>query len=306
MSWRLHLSNQAIRQLHILPGKTQLLATWTQRNRVFYFDLESGIPMGERIVDAVSVLDRKDARWQEFVSSLVAPNKAVLPLVPTHFGYLHLSGDGRLHLYDCGNAKLTLVMPEKEMTLNAYPADRFMDVKLDRFLGLVGALDTQGKLHLYQQDQPVGVFDLSLRLRADLPTQLAIPQGGSAVYVTDGQQIVVVSPEGQVRQRFLAHYSIGQMVCSPNGRLLLTCDYETNVLRAYNSADLLGTHQRHAVDLVAHATQVQLIADLPPVKAAVGVLAMNNQGVVTFAMNGVICTTSLAEMDILPKPQKLI
>ncbi|MBZ0296867.1 MAG: hypothetical protein K8L99_30175 [Anaerolineae bacterium] len=302
----MHLTNQAIHQLQILPGKTQLLAAWTLRNRVFYFDLESGVPMGERTIDEVSVPDRKDARWQEFINSLVAPNKAVLPLVSTHFGNLHLSGDGRIRVYDCGKGELTLVAQEKETKLHAYPANRFIRVSLDRFLGLVGALDEQGKLHLYQQDQPVGAFDINLRLRADLPAQLAIPQGGGAIYVTDGQQIVVVSPEGQVRQRFLAHYSIGQMVCSPNGRLLLTCDYETNVLRVYNSSDLLGTRQRHAVDLLARATQVQLIADLPPVKAAVGALAMNNQGVVTFAMSGVICVTDLSEMDVLPKPQKLI
>src|SRR3982751_265804 len=80
MPWRVHLTNQAIQNLHILPGKQTLLAAWTQRDRATYFDLETGIELGEHQHKAVS---RQSDKWAEFIASLVAPNGAYLPFVRT-------------------------------------------------------------------------------------------------------------------------------------------------------------------------------------------------------------------------------
>lgn len=306
MSWRVHLTNQAIPRLAILAGKSTLVAAWTQRNRIAYLDLETGVPMGERTLEDAATDSRQDVRWQEFVSGLTAPNSAVLPQVATRLGELYLTGDGGIQLYHAGGAKLILVTGGKETMLDTGTASRLLAVGMDRFLGLLAVLDEQGRLHLFQQDQSVGVFDPGLHLHDDLPCRVAIPQGGAVLYVSDGQQIVALGADGQVRRRFLTHYGIGHLICSPNGRFLATCDIDTNVLRLYTTPELLATHQRHAVDLMIRATQVQLIADLPPLKAGVSALAMNNQGVLVFAMSGVICMSDLTAMDVLPRPQKLV
>lgn len=300
MGWRLHLTNQAIHRLHILPGKKLLLAVWLQRNRLFYFDLESGAQIGERTLRDVQAESRQDARWTEYVAGLVAPNKAMLPFVTTSQGDLYLSNDGSFQLYHPGGAELVLARGDKEYTLKGGDAARFTVIALDRYLGLIGALDERGCLHLYQQENPVGVFDLRLQPHPENAPGLAITQGGGAIYATDGQQLVLVDADGQVKKRLMTHYTIGRLACSPNGRLVVTCDVETNVLRGYDGNSLSARYQRHAVDLMAQATQLQLIADLPPAQVAVSALALSNKGTVAFALAGVICTSEVTEMDALP------
>jgi len=81
---------------------------------------------------------------------------------------------------------------------------------------------------------------------------------------------------------------------------------ETNVIRAYSGSDLTPTHQRHAIDLLADATQIQLLADLPPAQVAVSALTVTSKGVIAFALAGVICISDMSHMTALPRPQKLL
>ena len=310
MSWRLHLTNQAIHRLHILPGKRSLLAVWSQRNRISYFALTTGAPVGERVLRTVTPepqveLKRLDAKWLDFVGTLVAPNQAVLPFVSTPLGDLQLSSDGRMHLYHTGGPCLILVRGGEEVTLKL-EAERLIAVAFDRYLGLIGALDEQGRLHLYQQENRVGVFDIGLKLRPELPYSLRVSQGGGTIFATDGQQIVIVEADGKVRKRLPTHYYIHRLECSLNGRVLMTCDLETNVLRVYDGVDLTATHQRHADDLLSQAEQIQLLADMPPAHVALTALDVNNKGVIAFALAGVICVSSVDEMTRLPLPRKLV
>lgn len=306
MGWRLYLSNQAVQRLDILPGKPALLAVWMTRGRIYFFDQETGVPMGEQTIKDPPVETRADDRWPIFVAALMAPNKAWLPRVRTPLGELYISNDGQLRLVHAAPAELYVELEGKEVRLETGDASAFGAIALDRLLGLVAALDDTGRLHLFQQHIALGVFDLGLTLADHIPAAVAVAQGGGAVFVSDGHQIVLTDSGGQVRKRLETHYTIGRMACSPNGRLLATTDMETNVIRVYNGADLTPMYQRHAVDLLAQARQVQLIADVPPAMVALNGLAVGNKGALAFALGGVICASATSEMDALPRAQKLL
>ncbi|MBC7812483.1 MAG: hypothetical protein H7175_15120, partial [Burkholderiales bacterium] len=107
-------------------------------------------------------------------------------------------------------------------------------------------------------------------------------------------------------KRLNTHYFINMMACSANGAVLATSDSEAGVVRVYDGVELLPTRQRHAIDLVATATQVQLMADLPPLSIALSALTIDDNGVLAFAMSGVVCVTEISKMDALPRPQPLL
>ena len=303
MAWRVHLTNQAIQRLDILPGKPILLAAWTQRDRATYFDLETGIEMGEHLHKAVS---HQSDKWPEFIASLVAPNGAQLPIVRTAQATLYTTEDGRMRLFYSGGTNLTLEVEGKDLPLEIKSASDFLTLAFDRVMGVIAALDEKGKLHLYQQHIRVGAFDLKLKLTDDYAPVLAIADGGAAVFVAVGREIILTDAGGHVKKRLSVHYFVGRMTCSPDGKLLVTCDSETGVIRIYDGNDLTPTHQRHAIDLLHHAAQIQLIADFPPASAAPGALAINNAGMLAFTISGVVCATALKKMDALPRPQPLL
>jgi hypothetical protein len=303
MAWRVHLTNQAIQSLDILPGKTALLVAWTQRDRATYFDLETGIEIGEHQHKAVA---RQSEKWPEFIASLLAPNGAPLPLIRTAQFTLHTSDDGRLRLYRLAGNELLLELDGQEVKIELTTKSELALLALDRFMGVIAALDTKGKLHLYQQHIRVGTFDLKLSHNEDSKFSLAIASGGAAIFVSDGRELVLTNTAGQVQKRQPVHYFVGRIACSPNGKLLATSDPETGVIRVYSGADLTPTHQRHAIDLLQDAPQLQLIADLPPFNAASGTLVIDDRGRLAFSISGVICATELKQLDALPRPQPLL
>lgn len=305
MGWRLHLTNQVIHHLDILPGKQPLLGAWAQPNRVFYFDLETGTEMGETTLMDVYGGDRQAERWREFVHSLVAPNRAYLPVVRTSQATIFTTDDGQMRLYQIGPFSLFLEMEGNEVTLDTGDVVNWLEIAFDRFMGVIAALDEHKKLHLYQQNIPIGVFDLGLGAASELRPMIAVSHAGASIYVCDGEQIVVTDSSGVVHKRLNTHYFVGRMGCSPDGHLLVTSDMESGVIRIYDNS-LTPTHQRHAIDMLAESTQIQLIADFPPASIALSALAIDNQGVIVFAMSGVVCVTSLEKMDALPRPQPLL
>jgi hypothetical protein len=303
MAWRVHLTNQAIQRLDILPGKPVLLAAWTQRDRATYFDLENGVELGEHQHKAVS---RQSDKWPEFAATLMAPNGAHLPVVRTAQATIFTTEDGRMRLFWMGGTNLSLEVEGKDLPLEIKGAADFITLSFDRVMGVIGALDEKGKLHLYQQHIRVGAFDLKLKSDEDYPPVLAMGDGGAAVFAAAGREIILTDAGGRVKKRIGVHYPIGRMVCSPDGKLLATCDVETGVIRVYDGSDLTPTHQRHAIELMHNATQIQLIADFPPASAAPNALVINNQGSLAFSISGVICTTALKRLDALPRPQALL
>lgn len=306
MAWWLHLTNQAIQYLDILEGDPPILAAWSRRDRVMFYDLEHGTAIEDRVLHPAGQHDRTSDEWQTFLNILHAPNGVHLPILRLSSLTIYLTDDGRMRLYFDGGTRLSLENEGQETQLNTSDAERLMAVALDRFLGLSAAIDQAGRLHVFQQQIQVGVFDLGLNVVSELRPHVAISRGGSSLFVSDGRQIVLTNSGGQAIKQQPVHYDIRLMACSPDGSYLVTNDVDTGVIRVYDGYDLVLTHQRFAIDLIAEATQVQLIADPPPNFVAPTTLAIDNDGRLAFSMAGVICTTDLNFMDELPRPQTLL
>ena len=306
MAWRLHLTNQAVQHLDIIGGRQPLLAAWSRRDRVAFYNLQNGAIVEERTLAVPPDGDRRSEAWQVFVDGLVSPYDAYLPSVRLTNLTILITDDGRMRLYYTADDQLYLDNGDQEITLDMAGATGFVALSLDRFLGLSAALDRSGRLHVYQQHIRVGDFDLGLSVEADLTAMVAMARGGGSIFASDGQCVVLTDSSGRARKRLDTHYTIGQMACSPDGRYLALCDEETGVIRVYDGEDLTAGYQRFAIDLVAKAVQVQLLAEMPPPLVALKALTIANDGTLAFAMSGVICVTDVSQMDRLPRPQTLL
>lgn len=306
MTWRIHLTNQAIHNLHILPGKRPLLAVWTRPDRVHFYEIATGTLVGDQQIAPAPLAPRSSQAWQEYVAGLtIGDDQTYLPYVRTGNMSIYATDDGKLRVYRPGTLDTYLETDGMEFKLGTGDAERFIDLDLDRALGLVAALDETGKLHLFQQNVAIGVFDIGLTIDVDLRARVAVSRGGGNIFATDGRRVVMCGADGVVRHTRETFYYIGQMNCSPAGGMVITSDMESGVLRVYHGSDLTPTHQRFAIDLAAHATQVQLLADLPPVGSAISALACHSRGVFAFAMSGVVVVSAVEHMDELPRPQAL-
>ncbi|MCL4254879.1 MAG: hypothetical protein KJ043_14035, partial [Anaerolineae bacterium] len=151
----------------------------------------------------------------------------------------------------------------------------------------------------------VGIFPTGLTPRSELRASIAISDGGSAVYVCDGETVIRTDSSGKIHKKISSHYPIRQIVCSPNGLILLTHDFENGVIRAYEGATFTPTHQRFGIDLLLEAQPRQLLADMPPRAVTISALDVDDSGNIAFSMSGVICVTHRDRMDSIPRLQSL-
>ena len=303
MPWRVHLSNRALYRLDILNApRSPLLAAWSQTDRIAYFDLETGAAMGERGLEIADSDVRRSDTWQAVLPQLIAPNRAYPPVVFSESWTIYTMQDGRRRFYE-GNV-LYIVNGQNDTKLKL---ETVVAVGLERTTGLLAALDHTGKLHLYDAGQATPrTFDVALPGPPNARSGVAVMIGGEAIVIASGHFLIKMDRQGNVMKRMELPYSIGQFASSPDGHLIACADIETNVLRIYDGDRFQPMFQRHAVDLMAGATQLQLIADLPPSRVAINSLAVDDAGNLAFALAGVICVTAAAQMRTLPRPQKLI
>lgn len=307
MNWRIHLTNQAIRELHILSSKPYLLAVWIEDDRVEFYDMETGAYYGDRHIMPVPHDAYTSEEWQTFLSSLRdVKERAYLPIVNTSLATIYTTDDGQLHLFHESDTTLKILSDDRLTSLETQDADSFISLDLDRALGAVVALDNKGLLYIYQQNIFVGKFDIGLQVDALRGATVVVSNGGGTIFATDGQQIVMTDTSGEIIHRRDVHYYIRQMACSPGGGMIVTSDNEAGLIRVYSGTDLTPTHQRFAVDLIAEAQQVQLLADLPPISVSISALTAGNRGMIGFAMSGVVCMTNVSQLTQLPRPQSLL
>ena len=299
MAWRLHLSDRTIKRLDILTGKPTVLVAWTQANRLTFLDLRNGSNKGDRTIEEVNIPDRHNPLWQEFVDRLTAPNGVYLPMVRTRQSVIRTTANGKMRLYQTTLGDLYLEIDGKELKLEVDEKTTFIAVTFDRTLGLIGALDDAARLHIYQQHVRVGIFETDLTIDEEFRPTLTISQGGTALFLTDGHTLLQMDSSGRLRKRLDLHYRLGAMCCSPNGKRVAASDLDANLVRVYDG-DLIPTHQRHAVDLLAEAKRSQLLASLMA-SAALGPMAINNKGVLAFGISGTVCVTNLARMKAHPR-----
>jgi hypothetical protein len=295
MAWHLHITNRAIHRLDIL-GQS-LLAVWTQPGRVSYVDLQSGATVAEkRLTD---LANRQPEHWQTLLPEVQAPNGVYPPVVVGSGLTIYLTQTGQQRLYHLASGDMILAAGVREAKLDGDA--RFRAVALNRTSGVIGALDITGKLHVYQQGSGLQIHDIGLpALDPEALVAIAIPD--SNIYVACDRSLLRVNAQGQVDKRTQLHYPIGAFACSARGQRLACSDQDTNVIRIYNTADLQPIYQRHAADLLARATQVQLIADPAPSMVALNHLAVEDEGLVAFALAGVVCVTDVTEFLALPRP----
>ena len=307
MNWRLHLTNQAIRDLQIIAGKPPLLAVWTQADRVDFYDLAAGVHYGCRqIGDPPADKDYLSDDWRFFLTHLVdSKRRACLPVVSARQTTIYATADGSLKLFREPYGRLTVLAGDKLRVLETIAADSLAAVGFDRSQGLVAALDAKGRLSIYRRGAWRGEFDMGLRLDRLRTSSVAVARGGRLIFLTDGEQIVMADANGAVLKRVDVHYKIRQIACSPDGDMVVASDNQAGLIRVYSGADLTHSHQRFAQDLIAAAQQIQLMADLPPVSAAINALVAGRRGAVGFAMSGVICMTNVSQMARLPRPSPL-
>ena len=296
MTWRVHLTNRALMRLDILENeKSAVLAAWTHPGRVSYFDLHSGIPLGETQLSGLNSRDHE--HWQTLLPTLEAPNGLQLHIIPTTNGTLYLGETAEIRLHYLPLGETVLAVGEREIKF-----DRpFVAAALDHESGLMAALDRDGCLHLYDKASATGEFDIGLPSPAPrTPVMLNVRE--SRVLVAYGRHLIEVDSAGKIVKRLELHYPISALASSAAGHLLACCDRETNVIRIYEGEKLTPRYQRHAEDLMVKATQVQLLADPPPSMAALNSLAVNEQGMLAFALAGVICVAGTEQMNLVPQP----
>lgn len=302
--WWLHHSSSTIQHLDILPGTPALLAVWSRPNRVDYYALESGVPSvnGDtaahaKTFDAPLDPDRAALTWQPFLETLNAPNGAALPRLETPNISVYTTLDRKTRLYREPSGALYRVTNGNETKLDL-PADvQALALALDS--GKVAALDSAGMLYL----------DSGTPIQIDLhPTPggallLVLSHAGDAVFASDGRRLVAVDSGGRVLSSAELPYQIGMLACSPDGQSVVAADIDTGVLRVFEGRTLKQTHQRWAIDLIASAECLQLIADFPPVTASLSALAIGENQRLAFAMSGVVCVTHVESMARIPAPQ---
>ena len=300
LAWRLHLSNRTIQYLDILNGKRSLLGAWIRRDRVAFYDLETGAVAGEKSLEIPHETDRTSLEWQNFINELKAPNEASLRIVRMPNATLRTTEDKKVCLFRSGPAGLYVVIDGTEHTLDVGEVKMFIDIDLDPKAGVIGALDETARLHLYRHNTRLGDYDLNLTFDPDLRPLIAIGTHGQSIYVTDRRQIIRTDTTGQIRKKRQLVHAVSRMACSMNGKWVVTSDLDTGVIRVYDGENFQQTHQRFAVDLLADARQLQLIADLPTAAVAVSALSIKDDGVLTFAISGMICVTHIDRMNKLP------
>ncbi len=306
MGWRLHLSTQPIFSVQFVPGDTPQVAVWDSRHNVHFYNQQDATPSGTRkFAECQPPADLRDPFWAGFVTELCAPNGSLLPVVYLSGLTIFQSRDGHMRLYHFQSGGLVLEVDGRHIALDREQDGRFLIAGLDRTLGLSAALNEEGILYIYQQHVRVGAFDLGFSLNVDSRLNLLVPQATGSLVVSDGERLVITDSAGRVQHELTAHYTIGPVAVSPNGQLIVLGDIDDNLLRVYQK-DLHQTHQKHAIDLVVEARQVQLLASLPGRKAALAALDVSNDGDVVFALGGVVCATHLAALDALPQPRPLL
>ena len=299
-AWRLHLSDQTVRRLDILPGKPSVLAAWTGLRRVFFFDLTHGSRLGERAYDGILPPARTGEPWQTFVNGFRAPNDATLPVVRATGLTLYTSTAGATRvIHDDETGDLLLNTGDQHVRLHRDSSAAFVAVAYDRGTGLIAALDASGRLHTYKRDLRLAIVDLHLAVD-DWRPSLILPQTGNTIICGNGDTIVATDPAGQVRKRLPLHYRMGPIACSPDGKNLALADADIGVIRVYDE-NLQPTHQRFAADMLADARRVQLMGGNGGSSSMLSALALNNRGVLAFAVAGIVCVSSMSRMAVLPR-----
>ena len=197
MAFRIHLSNQAIQQLHILPGSRPQLVVWTKRDKAQFYDLEDGTLLNELALPIAPDEARSSEAWLSFLARTKGIDSPYyLPVVRTQLVDIFSTDDGAQRVYYQRDEQLFIETDGVEEKLALVGGEGLISMDLDGALGTFVGLDENLKLHIYQQNIRIGAFDIGLKRDADLRANVTVSRGGSAIFATDGRRLVYVDTGG--------------------------------------------------------------------------------------------------------------
>lgn len=303
--WWLHHSSSTIQHLDILPGDPALLAVWSRADRVDYYRLDTGVqdipPQTDnkrpKSLEFPKTNDHAALEWQNFLQTLRAPNGTALPMVETPDVMIYSVNGGGVRVYRDAQSAVYRQEGTAETKLELPTNIKTICVSSEN--GRVFALDDAGMLYV-DSGTPRRI---GLQPRPEYLLMLAVSAKGDTVFASDGRRIIAVDAEGKTIATYESPYVIGLLACASDGRSAASADMDTGVIRVFDGRTLRQTHQSWAIDLMAGANWLQLIADLPPVTASLSALTMGVNGVLAFAMSGAVCVTTTEQMNKIPQPQ---
>ncbi|MBN2304739.1 MAG: hypothetical protein JXQ72_09695 [Anaerolineae bacterium] len=301
MGWWLHLAQYPLPAVYMLGGSPAQVAAWMSGQEVQFYGARDGALYSRLDVVPPTDVDRTSLAWRAFLETLRAPNGAYLPVVPTGDLTIYTSYDGRLRLYWARDHRLTLDVDGVQTTLARAGDALLVAVGLDRELGTVVCLDSDNRLHFYQQQVHVGAHAMPDGWDS-LSAAIQVPDAGGVAYVSDSASIVAVDMAGQVLHKQALTSGGGPVGCSPDGSYLVIS--EQGLIRVYN-AQLQPLRQAAAHDLLARAEQLQLLAEAPIPDAVPQAVAIGDDGILVFALDGIVCQSYLRELAALPQPRTL-
>lgn len=303
MAWRVHLTDDVIYRIDILSGTPDVLVAWLNGARAAFFDVNTGASLGTLAIPTPDdqLADRDSPEWLAYLSNLTAPNGVKLPVVRLPNLTIHTTHSGHQRLYEDGHGLWVQLngAPEIPLLNDTMP---LVSIAADRQVALIAVLDEKGMLTIYQRNYLVGRFDIGLKPQWGILPELVLADNGAAIFASDGEHLIRVTNAGRVQQVRPMPYGIGKIACSPNGIYSATTDPETGIIRIYTSATLIFSHQKFAIDLYADAKAVQLLADIATPRVAVSALALDNKGILAFAMDGIITVSHLRAMHDISRP----
>lgn len=295
--WRLHLTNSAVIQLDIIHGKQAILAAWANDGSASYYALETGSPLGKTTFILPKTTTYADEHWSAFLPTLKGPKNTPLPRIRADSGQVWTADNGLTAVIYSGGATLTHVALGGASKTYGYDVAP-ISLALDPQTYTAAALDAKGALLIAKPTAGVKTVKLGLDPQIELPLNVKISRGGGRIAVSDGSILVVTDGAGKrLALRELA-YACSLIALSQDGARVLTYDSDSGVLRSYQAEDLTMTHQRFVSDLLTGARQVQLMADLPPARAALSALTCDGEGSIAFAVTGQVCAAVLDHLKL--------
>ncbi|HLA44022.1 MAG TPA: hypothetical protein VJZ27_11335, partial [Aggregatilineales bacterium] len=184
MYWRLQLADYPIRRLHILPGTPGQLAASDSRQRVRFYQLDSGAYYNDLEID-LDLLDNDiPEERRQGLDSLKAPNGAYLPFVEFNSSHLYISEDGGLRLIHDLNAGITLEIDDQIIPLEIGRNASVELVALDRELGTIAAFTSDHELLIFQQQIQVA----SILMEDTNPIYVFVKAGGDQILLIEADQ----------------------------------------------------------------------------------------------------------------------
>ncbi len=295
--WRLHLTNSAVIQLDIVHGKQAILVAWANDGSASYYGLETGSALGKARFVLPKTTDYADEQWAAFLPTLKGTKSAPLPRIRADAGQVWTADSGLSAVIYTGGATLTHLMAggvSKTYGYDIAPAVLAVDPQTYT----AAALDFKGALLIAKPNGGVKTVKLGLEPQVELPLSVKIARGAERIAVSDGIHLMVTDGAGKRLALRELSYACSLIALSQDGARVLTYDSDSGVLRSYEAENLTMTHQRFVSDLMTTARQVQLMADLPPVRAALSALTCDGEGHIAFAVTGQVCGAILDHLKL--------